>query len=194
MIIFMATYWQIYSCSDSLWGWIVLRLECIWLVSFGLTWEVVDLCMWDLVRSDHHWWFVASGLFTFSMIHHYLFIHSHLLVSMHGDPSPLWDIHTSPLGLLLVWSFLLTIRRHWAGLAGGISGRGLEEQKLEVQSTLEQPSSTQGSNRSSEGQCQPASRVTYVFVREWLESVSILLYTCCIFVAHCRIVYVMYFI
>ena len=128
------------------------------------------------------------------MIHHYLFIHSHLLVSVHGDSSPFWDIHTSPLGLLLVWSFVLTIRRHRAGLAGGISGWGREKQKLEVQSTQEQLSSTQGSSRSSEGQSQSASREIDVFVRKWLESVSILQFMRCIFVAHCHVVYIVYFI
>ena len=41
---------------------------------------------------------------------------------MHEDPFPFWDIHTSPLGLLLVWTFVLSIRRNRAGLAGDISG------------------------------------------------------------------------
>src|SRR3954466_14837515 len=98
----------------------------------------------------------------------------------------------SPLGLLLVWSFVLTIRRHRAGLAGGILGRGREEQKLEIQSTKEQLSSTQGSSRSSEGQSQSVSRVMCIGERVAGVCIHFIVYVC-IFVAHCRVVYVMYF-
>ena len=133
-------------CIDSRCGWWVFRLR-VYMISEHLVWPrwCGLVCEWlglGMTTAD-------VCLLEFSLppiLCNITCIHPH--TCLHGDHSPFGDIHTSPLGLLLIWTFVLSIRRYWAGLAGDISGWGWHEQKLVIQSGQEQLSYTQRSSRS----------------------------------------------
>ena len=125
---------------------------CVWETRVGTT--TADVCLLKLSLP--------------SILCYITCIHSH--TCLHVDSSPFWDTRTSPLGLLLVWTFVLSIRRYWAGLAGDISGWGWYEQKLVIDSGQEQLPSTQWSSRSSGRRSYSSSWVTVLYwVMYWWE-------------------------
>ena len=117
----------------------------------------------------------------------------------HEDPSPFWDFHTSPLGLLLIWTFVLSIRRHWAGLAGDILGLRVtwaEAGDTEWPGAAVITSVIEQIVRETEPVRELSDCIVLndVLVRERLEYISDYIAYVCIFVLYRRVVYVMYFI
>ena len=120
---------------------------CLWETRVGTT--IADVCLLDFSL--------------LSILCYITCIHSH--TCLHGDPSPFWDTHTSPLGLLLVWTFVLSIRRYWAGIAGDISGWGWHEQKLMIRSG--QSSCHLLSDRADRQGDEVSLRAEWLYYTEW---------------------------